>query len=599
MEDSIYLKAALTYARRGWAVFPCNPRDKRPLADCAPNGVLDATSDAETIRGWWARFPDANVAIAAGKSGLAIVDEDGQEGAASLVTWQTENGPFPETPIAYTGSGGRHFLFRAPDGVYLGPQRNVFGPGSKVDSRAGESYVVAPPSVHPNGKRYEWDKEAHPAEVVPAKLPAALLARLRGETERRKVADIPDTIYDGEGREDALVRFAGLMRRGGATEGEILAALERFNEDRIRPPKPHIDLERISRSVARYDPEPDYQAEERTAIADLFGSINPPAPVTAEQVETRNEDGPAPRSLGFSLTDLMALDMPPIQWAAEGILPQGLTILAGKPKIGKSWLALGLVLAVSTGKPALGHAPTEAGAVLYLALEDSARRLQDRLRKMLQGAEPPENAWIYTEWPPNDQGGLVELENWLKAHPDARLVIIDTLQRVRPPASPKADLYRTDYAAIEPFVTLAGRYNVAIVVVHHLRKLGAEDPLDQISGTTGLSGAADTLLVLTRQKDAPTAKLYLRGRDVNEAELTLTWDGKRATWRLGEPPADVTEGRAATLAVLAESGIVPMGPADVADALHENREAVRKRLSRMVEDGLVVRVKHGLYKIKD
>src|SRR5215212_8360654 len=200
-----------------------------------------------------------------------------------------------------------------------------------------------------------------------------------------------------------------------------------------------------------------------------------------------------------SAKELMAIEFPLPRWIVPGIVPEGTTILAGKPKMGKSWLALGTSLAVAAGGIALGTKRVERGAVLYLALEDNPRRLQSRLKKLLPGGAAPEGLELATEWPRLGDGGLDALEAWLNTHPDARLVVIDTLAKIRAGQSGK-NLYKEDYEAVEPLVELAAHHNVAILIVHHLRKLGAEDPLDQVSGSMGLTGGADGALVLNRER---------------------------------------------------------------------------------------------------
>src|SRR5215207_710344 len=225
-----------------------------------------------------------------------------------------------------------------------------------------------------------------------------------------------------------------------------------------------------------------------------------------------------------SATELMAIEFPEPRWIVPGIVPEGTTILAGKPKMGKSWLALGTSVAVAAGGVALGTKRVERGAVLYLALEDNPRRLQSRLKKLLPGGAAPEGLELATEWPRLGDGGLDALEAWLNTHPDARLVVIDTLAKFRTGQTGKS-LYKEDYEAVEPLVELAAHHNVAILIVHHLRKLGADDPLDQVSGSMGLTGGADGALVLNRERGRADAYLYVTGRDIEEEkELALSWD---------------------------------------------------------------------------
>ena len=190
--------------------------------------------------------------------------------------------------------------------------------------------------------------------------------------------------------------------------------------------------------------------------------------------------------------ELLGLELPPIRWSVQSLIPEGVTLLAGKPKLGKSWMALGIAIAISTGGVALGTRPVEMGDVLYMALEDNPRRLGKRLEKLLEKlltGDAPERLHIAFEWSRMDEGGAEALQRWLEAHPNARLVVVDILKRVRPRTSPNRNVYDADYEALEAMQRLAAEYEVSILVVHHLRKLGAADPLDEISGSTGLSGA--------------------------------------------------------------------------------------------------------------
>src|SRR5258708_17898367 len=140
----------------------------------------------------------------------------------------------------------------------------------------------------------------------------------------------------------------------------------------------------------------------------------------------------------------MKCEFKPLQWAVEGILPEGCVLFAGRPKLGKSWFAYLTGLAISVGGHVLGKIKVEKGEVLYLALEDGKRRLQSRFKKLAAGGPAPETLHLAVTWPRLDEGGLEDLELWLKDHAKARLVIIDTLQRVRPQNRSTANGYEND-----------------------------------------------------------------------------------------------------------------------------------------------------------
>lgn len=166
------IDAALDYAARGWPVFPCWPRSKTPLVK---HGVDDATADPEQIGRWWRRWSEANVAIAVGASGLLVLDRDQRNGGDDTVRrLVAELGPLPTTVTSITGSGGGHALFR-----WRGdPEQTLSRLGPGVDVQRGGKYIVAPPSVHPNGERYRWRPGRSPDDVEVAELPSTWLARI-------------------------------------------------------------------------------------------------------------------------------------------------------------------------------------------------------------------------------------------------------------------------------------------------------------------------------------------------------------------------------------------------------------------------------------
>jgi AAA domain/3'-5' exonuclease/Domain of unknown function (DUF3854) len=297
-----------------------------------------------------------------------------------------------------------------------------------------------------------------------------------------------------------------------------------------------------------------------------------------------------------SATELLAIEFPEPRWIVPGIVPEGTTILAGKPKMGKSWLALGTSVAVAAGGVALGTKRVERGAVLYLALEDNPRRLQSRLKKLLPGGAAPEGLELATEWRRLGDGGLEALEAWFNTHPDARLVVIDTLAKFRAGQTGK-NLYKEDYEAVEPLVELAARHNVAILIVHHLRKLGADDPLDQVSGSMGLTGGADGALVLNRQRGRADAYLYVTGRDIEEEkELALSWDSTTATWKIAGDAEEYRNSRErqeveGCLRTLGE----PAGPKEVSEALGKPYNNVKQLMWKMGNDGDLRSVGGGKY----
>jgi hypothetical protein len=291
----------------------------------------------------------------------------------------------------------------------------------------------------------------------------------------------------------------------------------------------------------------------------------------------------------MTAAELMDKELPPVKWAVSGVLPEGVTILAGKPKMGKSWLALGLCVSVAAGGYALGKIPAQCGGALYLGLEDQERRLQRRLKKVLAGEAAPGGLEVAWSWPRLDQGGVEALRKYLEDRPDLRLVVIDTLKKIRPRESGSRGVYDLDYEALEPLLPLAAEYSVAMLVVHHLRKLEAGDPFDMISGSTGLTGGVDGALVLKRDRGKQDATLAIDGRDVEEpTELALRWDADIASWSLmGDAEEYRQSEERRKIIELLESMDEPMYPKDISEALDKNRSTTRVLLSSMKQDGQV------------
>jgi hypothetical protein len=343
-------------------------------------------------------------------------------------------------------------------------------------------------------------------------------------------------------------------------------------------------------AVCRCFPDVDFsgpEAEPAFVPALRPGSTDTPRREPSELVSghANGRRSLSPRT--FTATDLMAMELPPVRWVVPDILPEGVTLLAGKPKVKKSWMGYGLAVAVASGGVALGIKRVEQGEVLYLALEDNRRRLQKRLTALLAGSDAPDGLCIATEWPRLDDGGLEALENWLRAHPNARLIVIDTLKKIRPRTSGNRSVYDVDYESLEPLLPIAAEYGVAILVVHHLRKMDADDPLDTISGSTGLTGGVDGVLVLKKDRSKADATLLTDGRDIEEpTELALTWDQNIASWSIAGDAEEfrLSQTRTEIIGVL-EDAEGPMTPTEVSDALGKSLNTIKQRLWHMSKEG--------------
>lgn len=219
-------------------------------------------------------------------------------------------------------------------------------------------------------------------------------------------------------------------------------------------------------------------------------------------------------------------------WVVEDLVPCGLTLLAGDPKIGKSWLALDLALRVSLGEPFWGFA-TAKGCVLYLCLEDTFNRVQTRLQRLVDEA----NDNLCCAVAANRIGaGLAEqLCGFAREHTNLRMVIVDTFQTVRTPSNQA--IYSADYDDMGALKSLADELKIGFLVLHHTRKMGDGDVFNIISGSNGLMGCADETMVLKRKsRGSSNAVLSITGRDIKDQEFTLRFVNCR--WGLIEKVSD-------------------------------------------------------------
>jgi hypothetical protein len=294
---------------------------------------------------------------------------------------------------------------------------------------------------------------------------------------------------------------------------------------------------------------------------------------------------------------LLGLEFPPINFVLPGYIAEGLTLLGGRPKLGKSWMALGCCIAAASGGTYLGQ-ECEPGDVIYLALEDNRRRLKDRIRTLLyqpfKSAHPDLSRLSLVTEAPRINAGLIEsLDIWRTSVTNPRLVVIDTLAMVRPPKGRNQDSYDADYAALSPLQKWAGEHRLAVVVVTHVRKMEASDPLEMISGTNGITGASDSILVLNRDSDGP--KLYGRGRDIEDIEKALRFESGRWTVLGDADEVRRSDQRKKILAAFDEAQTV-LSPKEISVAAGLKPENVKYLLRKMVEAGELEKLAYGSYR---
>lgn len=232
---------------------------------------------------------------------------------------------------------------------------------------------------------------------------------------------------------------------------------------------------------------------------------------------------------------LMDQDFPPTKYVVDGLIPEGLTYIIAAPKIGKSWMVLDLALAVTQGVPFLGAIPVEQRPVLYLALEDGPKRMQNRARAL--GCEQlPASILFANRVKPEDANDLMREFMNLYAGQEP-LIILDTLGKVKQAKAPGEGAYEHDYQVSAALKEIADDAGGSVIVVHHNRKAGSDDFLEDVSGTQGIAGAADTIIVIRRPRTSADGELHITSRDASEGSYAVSFnEGK---WTLDG--ADLTE----------------------------------------------------------
>jgi hypothetical protein len=302
---------------------------------------------------------------------------------------------------------------------------------------------------------------------------------------------------------------------------------------------------------------------------------------------------PAARSR-FTAADLWDMNFPPVQWVVPELISAGLTLLAGKPKLGKSWLALDVLRAVAEGGFCLGNRHCPQGAVLYVVPDDpSPRRMKDRLRKVCpKNPGPALSVWM--ECSTVDRGLVDDLRLWIEAAENPRLIVIDTLRFIRPERKRDEAPYEHDYRTVKPLKELADEYGLAIVLVHHTRKQESDDALESVSGTNGLTGAADATIILGRNGEG--AYLAGRGRDVAEFEMAVRFDHDTFRWSVLGDASEVRRSDERRKIIEALRGATaPMTSREIADVTDQPDGNVRRLLAKMYAAGEVTKPERGRY----
>lgn len=298
--------------------------------------------------------------------------------------------------------------------------------------------------------------------------------------------------------------------------------------------------------------------------------------------------------------DLCEKRFPQLLPILPGLVMEGVTLLAARPKIGKTWLLQQIACAVGgEHQDTLGTTATW-GDVLYLNLEDGNRRAQRRLTKYfgIDRNNWPRRMRLADAWRPLRDGGIEDLREWCREVVKPTLITVDTLKKVRPVRGRQQSDYAADYEACEPLKALCEEFpGLGIIVAHHDRKAGADDVFDTVSGTLGLTGGVDAIMMLKRVPQGLT--LHITGRDLeNDVAKLIEFDREACRWRIGEDlsAANHPDPGARIVAAL-EAADGPMTNAELAAQVRVGRAYLDVILGRLAAKGTITRVGQGKYAV--
>ena len=558
------------------------------------------TTDEARIREFWTCWPDANCGVHA--EGLCVVDVDtknGKDGFASLAALEeqlaAQGGQLDATLECETPSGGRHLFYRLPPQATIRNGVNVLGEG--LDIRTTGGFVCGAGSKTAAGE-YRIVADEPIADIDPK-----LLERLAAPAPvQRDTAPAVET--DPENAERRAIDYLRSLEPApeGQRNHQLMLAARKLGDfgvpvdQAVGVAAAHFQCvgslseEEIERTVRSAYNRRQTPVGSRSPEALGFEAITPEVQAANEAQAAIDRAAAKFKPATRTAQSLCEKEFSPLMFTVTNLLPEGVFLLAASPKVGKSWLALQLCFAVASGSKVLGEQATQ-GDALYLALDgDSDRRLKSRLQTLGMDALPVEaleRMHFETTWPRMNDGGEQSLDEWLEAHPRTRLVVVDVLERVRPKRDPAANPYGEDYAALEALKCIVGKRRLSIVVVHHTRKAGADDAAQLVSGTQGLTGAADGIIVLQRPRGEEKGTLHLIARDLaKDGDYAVSF--RNGQWGMIGPAALVakTELQGEILEAL-RANSAPMGVTEIAAAVGKAKSTIHQAMRTMSRDGRV------------
>lgn len=525
--DNPILNAALEYAERGWSVIPIS-RDKHPLIKWK-TATREELTNPNNIKKWWGQYPSANVAIVTGErsGGLVVIDldiddEKGINGKESLNEWCDQNYVYTieSSATVATGRGGQHLYFQSGFKYH-----NQVGCLEGVDIRGEGGCVVAPPSIHGTTKReYVWDIEEENPIVPEADsdviffLGSMETKSNLSETPKEKKNDFTKITKEG-GRNNQLFKYIARLQGDGESDEAIQEYAAIYNKTHLNPPLCDDEVKRTIDSVLSHSEWKGTSAKQN------------------EPPEKACDSKAAKQFKKLKLAkELMDKSLPELKTfvgvgSDQPLLVEGTCILSAKPKLGKSWFALSICLAVANGQDFLGY-KTKQCSTLYLDLETNEVIQQRRLKRALNGQPVPGKFYIASETYTLNEGFAEQIESYLQEDPDIGIIVVDVFQKIRSPAKGlKETEYEHAYRDFTPLNELAKKHHISIILVMHDRKsVDPDDPFSNILGSIGLQGATDQMIIMYRKRKGNPIHIAVKGKTIDSLpEMDVEFEN--AEWK--------------------------------------------------------------------
>jgi hypothetical protein len=536
------LEEALQVAAYGFDIFPA--KHKRPLITSWKTGT---SREPGVITAWWKQFPAAEIGVPMPPGTVAIDIDD----IDAVKRAEADGLEFPETAWQKTRTEGHYQRFHVTDPT-AGDVPQVVGRGGiKMDTRAGgKGYVIAYEAAAFDTRTWtpapSWVYESAYVPQAPRD-PGAPLS-----THAELISWLGSFVNSTKGQFDEAMLLSIL--KGMYANGRIVSADPAW-------PWSEADFKALARDAANFE------------------VLTPSAPLLI------GESGPADEGLGgMDAADLLKLDLPPLAFAFVGLIPEGLGVIGAPPKAGKSLLMYQAAVSLTAGSDLLGQ-KGEPRPVRYYALEDGRRRSQSRIKDILQGR--PLGKGFELRWTAPKLGGPLEEEvnAYLIDHPKG-VVIVDVLGKVRPTGKSGLNAYDEDYSLLTGIHRVTQKHPGSVVLfVTHDRKAGSEDWMTRITGTRGVTGAADFIIFINRHRGDSTGTVYVTGRDIEDLSIPVAFEGYG--WRVATP----VEATSATAPAQSEvlEWLEKNGPAMVsviAAGVGKSRQAVNDLLKKLELAGM-------------